>query len=202
MAAMLLGLICRQSDFASIARWTHHHWAILKEALGFTQSYSPHATTFERVAEKFSVAEFRAALVAWLSGILGDSELVAAVDGKTSKQARNAEGDPLHCVNVFAYEVRLALADWPVGEGRSTEPDVLREHLDELLTAFPGLRILTGDAVYCQRPLARAIVEAGRDYVLAIKENQPDLMEAARTTFSDPARPADAVAREKNAARW
>jgi len=201
MAAMLLGLICRQPDFASIARWTRHHWGILREALGFTQSYPPHATTFERVAERFSVAEFRAALATWLSRILGDSELVAAVDGKTSKQALNAQGDPLHCVNVFAHEARLVLADWPVGEGQGTEADVLREHLDELLTAFPSLRVLTGDAAYCQRPLARAIVEAGRDYVLAIKENQPDLLEVAQTTFSGPARPADALAREKNEAR-
>ena len=71
-----------------------------------------------------------------------------------------------------------------------------------MFAAWPGLRVLTGDAIFCQRPLARAIIEAGRDYVLAVKDNQPDLHETIRTAFAD-ATPdsADATAREKNAGR-
>jgi len=203
LALTFLGLLCRQPDFAAIARWARSHWAELAVPLGFTRDDAPHATTLSRAAAAYSVAEFRAALAGWLAGLLADDELVAAVDGKTSKQAHTAEGRPLHMLNVFAHGRKLCLADWPVGDGKATEPEVLKAHLDELFAAYPGLRILTGDALFCQRPLARAIIDAGRDYVLAVKENQPDLHEAARTAFAAAgAATAAATTREKNAARW
>ena len=200
LATLFLGLLCRQPDFASIARWAKRHWPALKDAFGLTRRYAPHETTYSRLAAAFSVDEFRVALAGWLAGVRADGPTAAAVDGKTSKQARDADGDPLHVLNVFAHDAGACLADWPVGDGKETEPEVLKAHLDELFAAWPSLRVLTGDALFCQRPLARAIVEAGRDYVLAVKDNQPDLHETVRTAFAD-ATPdsADATTREKNA---
>lgn len=201
LALTFLGLLCRQADFASIARWARRHWGELREPLGFTRRYAPHATTLSRAAARYSIAEFRAALAEWLSGVLPGGDLTAAVDGKTSKQAKGDDGDPIHVLNVFAHDAKLCLADWPVGGDKATEPEVLKAHLDELFAAYPTLRVLTGDALFCQRPLAGAIVAAGRDYLLAIKDNQPDLHEAARTAFAEPGTPA-VEAREKNAAAW
>jgi DDE family transposase len=203
LALTFLGLLCRQADFASIARWARRHWGELAGPLGFTRDDAPHATTLSRAAARYSVAEFRAALAGWLARLLADTELVAAVDGKTSKQARDADGRPIHVLNVFAHGLKLALADWPVGGDKKTEPDVLRAHLDELFAAYPGLRVLTGDALFCQRPLARAIIGAGRDYLLAVKDNQPELHEAARAAFAAAtAGSAAAATREKSAGRW
>jgi hypothetical protein len=202
LATLFLGLLCRQPDFASIARWAKRHWPALKDAFGLTRRYAPHETTYSRLAAAFSVEEFRAALAGWLARVMADAPTAAAVDGKTSKQALDADGDPVHVLNVFAHRAGACLADWPVGGGKDTEPEVLKAHLDELFAAWPSLRVLTGDALFCQRPLARAIVGAGRDYVLAVKDNQPDLHEAIRTTFAG-ATPdsADATTREKSAGR-
>lgn len=201
LAVVFLGLLSRQPDFASIARWAKRHWPALKDAFGLTRPYAPHETTYSRAAALFSVDEFRAALARWLAGAMRAPPTVAAVDGKTSKQA-DADGDPIHVLNVFAHEARACLADWPIGGGRETEPEVLKAHLDELFVTWPSLRVLTGDAIFCQRPLAAAIVGAGRDYVLAIKGNQPDLHETARTAFADAtADSADATVREKSAGR-
>jgi DDE_Tnp_1-associated len=201
LAVIFLGLLSRQPDFASIARWAKRHWAALRPAFGLTRAYAPHETTYSRAAALFSVAEFRAALARWLSRVMTDRPTTAAIDGKTSKQADTADGDPIHVLNVFAHGANVCLADWPVG-GKDTEPEVLRAHLDELLAAWPSLRVLTGDALFCQRPLAHAIVESGRDYVLAVKDNQPDLFETARTAFADAtAESADATVVEKSVGR-
>lgn len=202
LAVIFLGLLSRQPDFASIARWAKRHWAVLKPAFGLTRAYAPHETTYSRAAARFSVDEFRAALARWLSEVLSDRPTTAAVDGKTSKQADGDNGDPIHVLNVFAHGVNVCLADWALGDGKGTESEVLKAHLDELLAAWPSLRVLTGDAAFCQRPLARVIIEAGRDYVLAIKDNQPDLHETARTAFADAtANSADATVCEKSVAR-
>ena len=201
LAVTFLGLLSRQPDFASIARWAKHHWPTLKGAFGLTRAYAPHETTYSRVAARFSVEQFRGALARWLASAIA-APVTAAVDGKTSKQADGADGDPIHVLNVFAHGAHVCLADWPVGDGKDTEPDVLKAHLNDLFALWPSLRVLTGDALFCQRPLARAIIDAGRDYVLAVKDNQPDLHETIRTAFAD-ATPAsaDACTREKSAAR-
>lgn len=202
LAVVFLGLLSRQPDFASIARWAKRHWPVLKEAFGLTRPYAPHETTYSRTAARFSVDQFRDAIALWLRRVMAVAPIAAAVDGKTSKQASDANGDPIHVLNVFAHGANVCLADWPVGNGKDTEPEVLKAHLDDLFALWPSLRILTGDAIFCQRPLARAITEAGRDYVLAIKDNQPDLHETVRAAFADATiDSADATTREKNVAR-
>ena len=72
-----------------------------------------------------------------------------------------------------------------------------------MFAAYPSLKLLTGDALFTQRPLARLIVEAGRDYLFAVKDNQPDLVETIQTAFAD-ATPDSADARtvEKKGGPW
>src|SRR5438128_11421731 len=203
LALTFLGLLCRQTDFATLARWAKAHWAALGPSLGFTRPDAPHATTLTRITALYSLAEFQDVLCRWLAGLLAQEPVrTAAVDGKTSKQGHGADGDPIHVLNVFAHEARICLAQWAVGDGKATEPEVLKAHLGELFAAYPALRLLTGDALFCQRPLARLIVEAGRGYLFAIKDNQPDLLETAQTAFAD-ATPetADAATRGKKGAR-
>ena len=38
--------------------------------------------------------------------------------------------------------------------------------------------LLTGDALYCQRDYCQQILEAGGDYLVVVKKNQPELYEA------------------------
>jgi hypothetical protein len=204
LALTFLGLLCRQTDFATIARWAKSHWKALQLPLGFTRQYAPHATTLTRITASYSLGEFQDALCQWLAGLLAQQPpLTAAVDGKTSKQGHDADGDPIHVLNVFAHDLRICLAQWPAGDGKATEPEVLKAHLGELFAAYPTLQLLTGDALFAQRPLAGLIVAAGRNYLFAVKDNQPDLVEAIQTAFADATPPtADAGSREKKGAPW
>jgi len=197
---LLLGLLCRQSDFASIARWAKRHWDKLRPALGCAPGRNaPHATTLARACELLSVSQFQHLLLRWLSSFLDPATFqTAAVDGKTSKQTNDADGDLLHILNVFVHDVKIALGQWAVGAGKETEPEVLKAHLAELFDRYPALQLLTGDALFAQRPLAQLILEHGRDYLVGLKDNQPDLSEAATTAFADEtAKTAEAGTRAK-----
>jgi hypothetical protein len=204
LALTLLGLLCRQSDFTSIARWAKQNWDKLKAPLGFTRKYAPHGTTLGRACAGYGASEFASALLGWMRGLLDpEAPLTAAVDGKTSKQGHDADGDPIHILNVFAHDLKVCLAQWPVGDGRDTEPEALKAHLDELFADWPALQLLTGDAIFAQRPLARLITERGKDYLVTVKENQPDLLETAATAFSqETPQTADATSREKKGGAW
>ena len=184
LALTFLGLLCRQCDFASIARWAGRHYRQLKGPLGFTKPYAPHATTISRACQKFSPDEFNSALARFLTCLPGVGA-ACAVDGKTDKQAKDRDGDPIHVLNVFAHELKVGLTCWPVGDGKDTEAEVLKSRLGELLEAYPSLKVLTMDAGFTQRNLAELIVSRGRDYVMAIKDNQPNLHETAKAAFAD-----------------
>ena len=47
-------------------------------------------------------------------------------------------------------------------------------------------RLVSGDALYCQKALCRQIHAAGGGYLFAVKANQPDLLDDVRLLFRDP----------------
>jgi predicted transposase YbfD/YdcC len=50
-------------------------------------------------------------------------------------------------------------------------------------------RIVTGDAMFCQKSIVAKIVEKGGDYVLPVKDNQKNLRENIQTAFDEPVFP-------------
>lgn len=55
---------------------------------------------------------------------------------------------------------------------------MLKNHLSELMANFPYLKLITGDAIYTNRPLTEVLLDENCDYLLQIKKNQGDLQEA------------------------
>jgi len=179
LSLVFLGLLARIREMAVLQRWAEVHWDELKEPLGFTREKRPHATTISRALAACSLADFSAAFLTWVRQVLPpDGPLVAAVDGKTSCQGLDPEGQPVHLLSVFVHDLKLVLGQWSVNDEKSNEPAVLRRHLAELFERFPLLRLITGDALFAQRPLLEALLEFDCDYLVRIKGNQPDVLDA------------------------
>ena len=179
----LLGLVCGQTTMAHIALFARMHWPELKEPLGFLRDQPPHATTISRTLAGVSYEQLQDALTGWVAGVVSDQEMNASVDGKWARQSEDALGNPLVMVNVLAHDLKLCLAQWPASEKRY-EPGVLREELGQLLERYPGLKLLTMDALYAERDLCQAIVSHGRDYLVRIKGNQPEALSALAEGFA------------------
>lgn len=180
----LLGLVCGQTTMAHIALFARLHWPVLKDPLGFVRDEPPHATTISRTLAGIPWEQLQTALVSWVSQVAADQGMSASVDGKWAKQSTDAKGNPLVMVNVLAHGLRLCLAQWPASEKRY-EPGVLRERLGQLFESYPGLQLLTMDALYAERDLCQAIVSCGRDYMVRIKGNRPDVLAALAEGFAD-----------------
>jgi predicted transposase YbfD/YdcC len=152
----------------------------------------PSHDTFSRLFRMLDPDAFEASfgrLVAAFAAQVGAAEagngaVVVAVDGKTARRSFERKGTrPLHMVNAWAVEQRLVLGQRRV-EGDSNEITAVPELL--ALLALDG-RIVTADAMHCQKATAQIILERGGDYVLALKANQPALDEDVRLWLDDPA---------------
>ena len=179
----LLGLVCGQTTMAHIALFARMNWPALREPLGFLREHPPHATTISRTLAGVSYEQLQGALTGWVARVVADEELKVSVDGKWAKQSEDGNGNPQVMVNVLAHDLKLCLAQWPAAEKRY-EPAVLREQLGQLFESYPGLRLLTMDALYAERDLCRAIVSYGRDYLVRIKGNQPEALAALADGFA------------------
>ena len=77
---------------------------------------------------------------------------------------------------------------WPNRGVRTAEHEGELTVAPDVLDGFPlAQRLVTGDALYCQRGLCRRIVEAGGAYLFVVGENQPRLYEDSRLLFAWPA---------------
>jgi hypothetical protein len=204
VALVFLGLLARITEMAVLVRWATAHWEELREPLGFTRNRPPCDTTISRVLAKLSLVEFRQAFSGWLRSALSDHQArwIAAIDGKVCRQGLAADGSAAQMLNVFLQQVKLALDQWSVNADQTNEPGSLQRHLGELLAAYPALGLLTGDAIYAQRPLLELLKNHGCDYLFQVKANQPDLLDALKTCFAEAPsrRPAHEVGEKKGLA--
>jgi hypothetical protein len=184
LAIVLLGLLANLSTLAEIERWAKSQLAQLKTFLRFTRGV-PHAITLARVLRKVSLDDLQKAFAEFINAILQETTLVAAVDGKTAQQMTDENGDPIHMLNVFAQVLKLHLASWSVKGDKTNEPGCLKKHLGELFAMYPCLKLLTGDAIFAQRPLLEAIQEYHRDYLVQVKDNQGRVLEQMKRVFKD-----------------
>jgi len=197
---MLLGMLARIREMEVLVRWANIHWDQLQGPLGFDRKQPPCATTISRTLAQGQVGDFQAALTVWLRDCLVDSETegVLAVDGKTAKQGLDENGRPLHMLNAFVHDLQAVVGQWSTGAEKTNEPTLLRRHLEELLDTYPMLRLITGDAIFAQRPLAELICAKDRDYLLQIKANQGDTLDALEHCFAQAVdRPPSAETTEK-----
>lgn len=180
LCLVFLGMLGRIRQMEVLVRWAKIHWDQLQEPLGFDRDQPPHSTTISRTLAKCDLRVFGEALIQWVQDFIPDQPLTAAVDGKTSCQGMDGEGHPLQLLTVMVHDLKIVLSEWSVRGEKTNEPTVFKNHLEELCRLFPALKLFTGDAIFTQRPLAEEIIEQGRDYLLQVKGNQPDIKEAVQ----------------------
>jgi len=195
LTLVLLGLIAQLPSIAQIRRWAKRHWSTFKEPLKFKRTLPPVDTTFFRALEKTTLADLQKAFADFLQVILAEDNdtITAAVDGKVAKQMKDADGNPILMLSIFVHNVKVALMNYDVRGDKTNEPGSLKANLDELFQYYPMLRLLTGDAIFAQRPLLEVLKQHGCDYLFCVKANQPDILDAAQTCFAevDPGKPDD-----------
>jgi len=102
------------------------------------------------------------------------------VDGKALRGARDKGESARTRMMVSAYAARLRLTLATVAADNGGELEAAREVLG--LFALKG-KIVTADALHCNRRTVAEITGRGGDYCLALKANQDSLLSDARSCF-------------------
>ncbi len=149
----------------------------------------PSHDTFSRLFRLLDPAQFRACFIAFMQRIAGACEGVVAFDGKTLRRSfdKASASSPLHMVTAFAADARLVLGQIAVDD-KSNEITAMPKLIDML--TLKG-RVVTADALNCQREIAAKIVEKEADYALALKGNQGNLYNDVIAFLDDPETPLD-----------
>src|SRR5712692_4407129 len=141
----------------------------------------PSHDTFNRVFALLDPTALQEGFLNWVQAIAETTVgRLVAIDGKTARHSFDTAGGKgaLHLVSAWASENRLLLGQQAV-DGKSNEITAIPELIKTL--EISGAIVTIG----CQKTIAAAIRQAGADYVLAVKDNQPTLHEDIRQVFSD-----------------
>ncbi|MYA05791.1 MAG: ISAs1 family transposase [Caldilineaceae bacterium SB0664_bin_22] len=168
----------------AVAAFTRDHRAWFRQWLPLGASV-PTDDTYRLWVRRLDPETAMKAALLLLDGtsLPGLAELVLALDGKAARRSGDrADGlRPLHMVSAFLVREGLTLAQEPC-DAKSNEITAIPRLLDRI--HLEGA-VVTIDAAGCQTAIVQALREAGADYVLAVKRNQPTLHREAKAVFDE-----------------
>jgi len=189
---VVCGTIASCDDYDDIVEWGEAHLGFLQRFLPYHHGI-PCPDWLRTLMNRIDPGLFSACFVSWAREWRPDAPQFIAIDGKTSRRSHDrATGKAaLHLVSAFATNERLVLGQEAVAD-HGCEQDAIPALLERLAAAGAlGSAIVTIDAIACNPSIAADITDAGADYVLAVKDNQPSLRAEIESYFTST--PADEV---------
>jgi len=177
----LCAVVCGADSFVAIEQFGRAKETWLKTFLDLRNGIPSH-DTLGRVFSVLNPDALSAAFQQWVAAVanLTQGEVVA-IDGKSLRRSFQTAGSGtfVHMVSAWATSNRIVLGQVKTEE-KSNEITAIPRLLK--LLSIKGC-LVTIDAMGCQKEIATGIIDAGADYLLAVKDNQPSLSDAVTTIF-------------------
>jgi predicted transposase YbfD/YdcC len=180
------GVICGCDGPTAIHRWAVHRQSWLAQHLALPNGI-PSRDRIRRLLIVLEPEAFQRCFQAWISDTItadaNDPDRLVAIDGETCRRSHDAAKGlgALHIVSAWATEEGIALGQVAT-DAKSNEITAIPQLLEQIdLTGT----LITIDAMGCQKEIVKQVVTGGGDCVIAVKDNQPKLMEAIQTIFFD-----------------
>ena len=174
-------LLCAGESFNDMEDFGHakHDW--FKTFLTLRNGIPSH-DTFNRLFAALDPKQFLDCFLRWTQSLRQVvAQEIVALDGKALRRALNADQSVKYVVSAWAESNGLVLGQLKVSD-KSNEITALPQLLRVL--ELSGC-IVTVDAMGCQKKIAKEIIEADADYVLALKGNHETVHEEAKTFLDE-----------------
>jgi predicted transposase YbfD/YdcC len=181
----LLATLCGAKGCCDIALFARTKEDLLRTVLVLKHGVPSH-DTFSRVFRMLDPDGFETSFRRFMKAFAEAAKIkaprgVIALDGKALRRAyeRGKSHMPPVMVTAWSAQTRMALAN-VLAPGNNEAAAAVQ------LIALLQLKgcVVTGDALHCHREMAKAILQQGGDYVLAVKSNQPSLLHDAKAAIA------------------
>jgi len=182
-----IAMMCGCTSQSAISDWGRnysHHWLW---RLGFKRACSPSQSTLHRIFKGIDVVKLELLLSDWsqqvfrLIGFTGPTDIEgASIDGKLLCGSSKQHARQPHLLASLSHKLGLVLGQIAVSE-KSNEITAANDLIEMLV--LEGL-VITGDAMFTQREVAKHVIAKGGDYLISVKANQPSLLEDIRQSFA------------------
>jgi hypothetical protein len=177
-----VAMLCGCRSLFAIAQFGRDRGKHFAAALGFTRQTTPCCTTLHNVFLALDKVAFENAIAAWSHAAAEAHGWTAvSLDGKTLRGSTDVQLPGVHLLAAYAHGAGLVLRQLPV-DAKTNEHKAALEMVD--LIPVKG-KLVTGDAIFCQRDLSRKIRAKQGDYLWPVKDNQPDMLAAIEDAFDD-----------------
>jgi len=172
---LVCGIMCSLQTIDDI-----HEWAIstptrlfLDDQFGIQKI--PCRAQFYNILACVDAEKFNRLFIQWMQSLLqsGVKGKTVAIDGKTicSTDKLTKDGSILHIASAIVSEHGLVIGSCECGT-KTGEITAFRE-LIEMLDVSGS--VIVADALHCNQKSAKAVVNAGADYLFVVKDNVPTL---------------------------
>ena len=177
-----VAMLCGCRSLYAIAQFGRDRGKHFADALGFSRETTPCCTTLHNLFVKLDRVRFEDAIAWWTTAAAEARGWTAvSLDGKTLRGSTDVQLPGVHLLAAYTHEAGIVLRQLPV-DTKTNEHKAALEMLE--LIPVKG-KIITGDAMFCQRDLSRKIRAKQGDYLWPVKDNQPDLKAAIEDAFDD-----------------
>ena len=183
LATVVCGILCGCRGYAAIAQWIHLQEPELWHLLGFTRR-PPTRNAFRDLLLALPPELLEEAVQCWMVDVLPSSLVdeplrAVAMDGKSLCGTLATHGQTVHLLSLLDQQTGCVLSQMEV-DTKTNEHKAALQIIKHLVL---DRRVLTGDAMFCQRDLCQAIRDQNGHYFFVVKDNQPSLKEAIAAEF-------------------
>lgn len=188
LAAVVCGILCGVRGYRALVQWLHLQPPPFWHMLGFHLP-PPKRRAFSDLLEQIPAEVLADVLNRWVQGVQGlEGKLpeAAPIEGAEIWDGKTMCGTKNRHQRAWQHVVRLDLATNQVLSRTPVNADTneARTALELLQSLLLTGKVIVADAAYCQREFCQQIVDSGGDYVVTVKDNQPQLHRDVRNAFA------------------
>ena len=181
LATIISSILCGARGPTAISQWIESQDPEVWHWLGYYRK-PPKPGAFRDLLMALDCDAFEEVLRQWIDSVLPevtDDELSAvSLDGKTLCGTMTPHGRAVQLLSLLDQRSGCVLSQQAVGDTNEAIATI-----PLLKTLLLEGRLITGDAMFCNRKICKEITDSGGHYLVVVKNNQPNLKEDITAEF-------------------
>ena len=163
---VMCGIFSGLDELQDIVTYGESNLNFFKENFGIDKV--PSKSTLTRIMNLVDGEKMAEIIINMMREALGTEGEVVAFDGKTICSTAKGNREKLHIITAYLTQNGVVLGQETVGE-KTNEIPIMQKMLKYIDVSG---KVVTADAMHCQKETAKLIIEGNGDYILGLKANQ------------------------------